>query len=449
MPQVTPRSQWGSRFAFMMAVTGAAVGLGNIWKFPYMVGQNGGAIFFILYLIGMAMVGIPTLMAEVLLGKLGRQNAVGTWQTLAVRYGASRYWQGIGFLGMFALVMILGFYSVVAGWSVAYVVQSGRGLFQSASIAEIQAFWDAFLRSPADLLLWHSAFMILTLSVVALGVREGIERVAKYLTPALFLMLIFLVVYNVCTVDMGESATFLLAPDWSKVNRSMVLAAIGQDLFTLAVGAGAMLVYGSYLAPKTTIGGSILVVAALDALVALLAGFAIFPIVFSHGLSPAAGPDLMFKVLPIAFSEMAGGRWIGVCFFGLLLFAAWTSSISMAEPLVAFLVERLQLRRAYAALCVGALSWSVGIIALLSFNVWVDVHIFNWGIFQLITDIPTNICLPIGAFAVAVFAGWRVKAADAQAGMGLGRVAFSLWRFLIRWVAPGAIASIFIAGLLL
>ncbi len=444
----SPRNLWTSRFAFIMVTAGAAVGLGNIWKFPYMAGNNGGGVFVLAYLIFIVLIGIPAMIAELMIGRRGRQNAVNTLALLARHANHTTAWQGLGWLGSVALLMVLSFYSVVAGWSIAYLIYAFQGLFIQASPHEILGIWTALLASPLALTGWHTIFMFLTMGVIALGVNAGIERASRWMMPGLFLILILLVIYSAIEGNVVQAWKFLFSFKMKDLTAHAIIDAMGQAFFSLATGAGCILIYGSYLSKKTNIVSTVLIISVLDVLVAILAGLAIFPIVFSHGLAPESGPGLMFHVLPIAFSHMPGSQIIGICFFILLIFAAWTSSISMGEPLVALLNERWKISRPQAAFYVGFAAWLFGLASVLSFNVWQEVKIFGrWGVFQVLTDIPTNILLPIGAFLFCIFAGWIMAEPEVrdEFGQKYPKV-YVAWHFAIRYIAPLGILIVFIAN---
>ena len=444
------RSLWSSRFAFIMVTAGAAIGLGNIWKFPYMAGSSGGGAFVVTYLICILVIGIPAMIAEIMIGRSGRQNPVNSLETLAVDAHHSPAWKNLGWFGALILLIVLSFYSVVAGWSIAYLVKSLSGAFIHASPESILAIWQTLLDSPATLIGWHSLFMFLTLAVVALGVNAGIEKASRWMMPGLFITLILLVIYAAIEGDFKQAALFLFSFKREAFTTGAIINAMGQAFFSLATGAGAILIYGSYLSKDTDIVDTVFIVSLLNVLVAILSGLAIFPIVFSHGLQPEGGPGLMFNVLPIAFSHMPGSWIVGSFFFLLLLFAAWTSSISLAEPLVSLLHERHQLSRPMSSLIIGSLAWVLGLVSVFSFNIWKDVQIFHWGIFQIMTDLPTNILLPIGAFLFCIFAGWIMKHEQVKDQFGAHRtLLFPIWRFSIRYIAPLGILIILLAHLLM
>lgn len=445
---VTQHGQWRSAFAFIMATTGAAVGLGNIWKFPHMAGDNGGSAFVLVYLLFVLAIGFPTMIGEVLIGRLGRKNPIDSLKALAKSANHSTSWQIVGWMGALSLLCVLSFYSVVAGWSVAYFVMGLKGAFNQTTPEQISALWDGLMASPLELLLWHSVFMAMTIFVVSKGVEKGIEVASNILMPFLFAILVMLVIYAGLVGDFKQAWQFLFSFDISQINRSVLLSAMGHAFFTLALGAGALLVYGAYLPEKTSLTQTLGLVALLDTLVAVLAGLAIFPIVFAYHLTPAEGFGLMYKILPISFSGLPMGQWVGCAFFLLLVFAAWTSTFSLAEPLTMIIVEKTGLSRRKASCCVGLVAWFFGIGALLSFNLWQDVHIIkDWDFFTFLTVIPLNFLLPIGGMAFALFAGWVVPKELSRKTLGMSPLVHRLWLLLVRFVAPLAILVIFIAEL--
>ncbi len=443
------KARWSSRLSFIMATTGAAVGLGNIWKFPYMAGENGGGVFVFLYLCFVVLIGVPTLIAEILIGRLGRDNSVKSLRKLAKSAGASPKWEYLGWWGALGLVLVLSFYSVIGGFSIGYLVEMAlHGLKHLQSVKSVELFFQQFLADPYNLLKWHTLFMFSTLGVVALGVRSGLERASNILMPGLFLVLFILMVYSVIVGNFAMAFDFLLKPRLELVTPMVVINALGHAFFTLAIGAGAMLVYGAYLPQKTPIGSSVCIIAALDVLVAIFSGLAIFSIVFAYQLPIAGGPGLMFKVLPVAFSHMPAGQWFGALFFLLLLFAAWTSSISMAEPLVVLLTDRSKMNRTFAALIVGLSCWLLGVCALLSFNVWSEVRLFGcYNIFTAMADLTTNIILPSGGLLFVLFVGWVLPEPKDRSLVIRNVVWFQLWRFLVRFIAPAGILVCFICNL--
>ena len=383
--QISMHGQWSSRWVFILAATGSAVGLGNIWKFPYITGENGGGAFVLVYLACIAVIGIPIMMAEIMLGRRGRQSPINTMHTLAIEAGHSTNWQYLGWLGVIAGFLILSYYSVIAGWGLAYVVHASSGVFTGASVEVINNVFFDLVSDPKQLIIWHSLFMVLTMFVVARGVQGGLEKAVKFLMPALFIILLLLVAYAVQNGAFEQAVEFLFVPDFHALFYKLdehgqeyltwngVLIAMGHAFFTLSLGMGAIMVYGSYLPENTSITQTAFMIAIADTVVALLAGLAIFPIVFATNLEPGSGPGLIFKTLPFAFGHMEGGVVFGTLFFILLSFAAWTSSISLIEPALAWLVESLGIGRISASIMIGILCWAAGLLSVFSFNIWSDV----------------------------------------------------------------------------
>lgn len=437
--------QWSSKFAFIIAATGAAVGLGNVWRFPYMAGEHGGSAFVLVYLLCVLLLGLPILVAEILIGRRGRRNSVDSLRFLAEESHSSKSWGWLGWWGAIALLLILSFYSVVAGWSIAYLFQSIKGTFYHASPEQIQFIWKNFLASPWQLLGWHTLFMALTIWVIVMGVQKGLEKATKIMMPSLYIILLVLVIYAAVTGDFNRAFHYLFDFKLSAITPNVVISAMGHAFFTLALGAGAMLTYGAYMPPRVNIPIAVLVVAGLDVLVAILSGLAIFPIVFAHNLPAGEGPGLMFVTLPISFAHISGGSLIGGLFFLLLLFAAWTASINLTEPMVVILMNRLKMTRTQAALVVGFCAWFLGIGSVLSFNLWQNIKLWNFNIFDIATGLPMDIFLPLGGLGFAIFAGWVMRKGFTQEELPKG--IYPLWRFLIRYVAPIGILVIFITSI--
>lgn len=445
MTQPQHRSHWASRWTFVLATAGSAIGLGNIWKFPYMTGVNGGSAFVLVFLACIAVVGIPLLMCEVMLGRRAQRNPVDGMAALAKEAGATPLWRWVGIMGLIAGLLILAFYSVIAGWVLDYVVRAASGDFKGIDGAMAQSQFDAFLATPLELGLWHSLFIVMTMSVVARGVNSGLEKANNILMPALFAILLVLLGYSLAEGDVARSARFMFAPDFSRVTPVVVLSALGHAFFSLSLGMGAVMVYGSYLQRHVSIARTALFVALADTAVGLLVGLAIFALVFANGLEPAAGPGLIFQTLPIAFGKMPGGAFIGTLFFLLVAFAAWTSAISLVEPAISWLTENTRLTRLQAAWLIGLTDWVLGIAVLLSFSAWKDVRLlFGLNIFDTLDKLTTNILLPLGGLLMALFAGWVMKTLHVQEELNITAQPYRLWRFTIRFVSPLAIIAIFL-----
>jgi NSS family neurotransmitter:Na+ symporter len=441
---------WSNRMAFILAATGSAVGLGNIWKFPYITGENGGGAFVLVYLLCVGAIGIPVMMAEILIGRRGRQSPINTMRTLAHEESRHGFWQLIGWAGLTAGFLIISYYSVIAGWSLAYVFRALGGAFTSLDGETAQSLFGSLVGDPERLLAWHSIFMVMTVVVVSRGVRSGLEQSVRVLMPALFLLLLLLVGFALTTGKFSEGLEFLFSPDFDALTPGAVITAMGHAFFTLSLGMGAIMMYGSYLPTSTSIARATITIALMDTLVALLAGMAIFPLVFANGLAAGAGPGLVFQTLPIAFGNMPGGLVFGTLFFVLLVFAAWTSAISLIEPAVAWLVENRQMQRVRASAYVGFVGWLLGILTIMSFNHWAFSFDFAGeertnGFFDLLDILTANFMLPLGGLAMAIFAGWLMAGESTRDELAMGEgPAYPLWRFLIRYVSPAAIAVVFL-----
>jgi len=444
---ISIHGQWTNRWVFILAATGSAVGLGNIWKFPYITGEYGGGAFVLVYLVCVALIGIPIMMAEVMLGRRGRQSPINTMRTLAKAEGRHGIWSWIGWMGVLAGFLILSYYSVIAGWALAYVFRIGSGMIQAADSIGVKNIFSELVSDPEKLLAWHTTFMVLTMFVVARGVKQGLEKAVRFLMPILLILLLVLVGFAMNTGHFGDAIDFLFKPDFSKLTGGAILTAMGHAFFTLSLGMGAIMMYGSYLPEKTSIATTSIVISIADTAIALLAGLAIFPIVFSFPeLTPGAGPGLIFQTLPLAFANMPGGQIFGTLFFILIVVAAWTSSISLIEPAVAWLIENRGMSRVSAAVWTGIATWLVGIATVLSFSHW--AFDFNFlgsvkhnGIFDILDILTANIMLPVGGLLIAVFAGWMMKEKHSKEELGLVN-SYGIWRFLIRYVAPALVALV-------
>jgi len=444
---VARHAHWSSRLGFVLAAAGSAVGLGNLWKFPYMVGQSGGAAFVAVYLACILTIGLPILVTEWMLGRRGQRNPVHTMALLAAENRRGRGWVAIGIAGVLAAFLILSFYSVIGGWALAYVVRAAAGGFAGLGGEQSQDAFEALLASAGALFGWHTAFMALTVGIVALGVTRGIEAAARLLMPALVALLVVLIGYGVTTEGFAPTVTYLFRPDWSRLDIDVVLAAMGHAFFTLSLGMGIMMAYGSYLKPDVNLLTSAGGVIALDTLIALGAGFVIFPIVFAHGLAPDSGPGLLFITLPVGFGAMDAGGLIGIAFFVLLSFAALTSAISLIEPVVEFVEERSPFGRAGATVAVGLAGWLLGIAALLSFNHWQHVQLAGYNVFDLLDHVTSTFLLPLTGFGAVVFAAWCLDRDSVRAELHLSPGGFRLWTLLTRYVTPAGVLVIFLASL--
>ncbi|WP_136255625.1 sodium-dependent transporter [Onishia niordana] len=440
--------RWTTRRAFILAVTGAAVGLGNIWRFPYMTGENGGSAFLLLYVAFVLLLGLPVMMAEILVGRAGRRSPSQSLAHLAMSAGRSPHWRWLGLFGALTVFLILSFYSVVSGWSIEYLVESLSGNFAGMTPPEVGGMFDAFLADPLRMTFNHTLFMLLTMTVVAGGVSDGLEKLNNLLMPMLYLLLIVLAGYAATTDGFGPALAWLFTPNPAAITIEVVLNAMGHAFFTLAVGACALMAYGAYMPDHQSLPRAAAAVAVLDVLVALLAGIAIFSVVFSQGMDPGEGPGLMFVTLPIAFAELPGGSiWLSI-FFLLLLLATWTSSINLAEPMVAGL-QGLGLKRGQAAAIIGVAVWVVGLLSVLSFSTMADVDwIGDMNFFDLVTTVPTDLFLPVGGLLIAIFAAWVMPRDTALRALDAGPNGFRLWQALVRYVSIPLVVVVLASGLI-
>jgi len=440
--------QWSNRLVFILAATGSAVGLGNIWKFPYITGENGGGTFVLVYLLCIALIGVPIMMAEIMIGRRGRQSPINTMDTLAREEGRSQGWVVLGWMGVLAGFLILSYYSVIAGWALSYVFRTGSGAFLGVTTDGVNHIFTELVTDPERLLAWHTIFMVMTMIVVARGVKHGLEVAVRFLMPALLALLLMTVAYSMTTGHFMEGVRFLFTP--GEISGQGVLIAMGHAFFTLSLGMGAIMVYGSYLPRRTSIAQASIIIAIADTAVALLAGLAIFPIVFANGLEPGAGPGLIFKTLPIAFGHMEAGTMIGTAFFVLLTFAAWTSAISLIEPAVAWLVENQGMNRLYASVWIGVLTWIMGIGSVLSFNIWSE---YTWSVPYLFEDknffdtldfITANVMLPLGGLFIAIFAAWVMRESSTRDELDTYNIIYRIWHFLVKYITPIAVIIVFL-----
>jgi len=441
---------WTSRPAFLLATMGAAVGLGNLWRFPFIAGQNGGAGFVLLYIGFVFLFGVPVMIGEMIIGRRGRQSAVGTMNRLVERDGHSPFWKSIGWLSVGLPFLGLTYYSVVAAWSLDYLGLAVTGAFGGISGDDAQQNFVTQIGQPMRQLVLHGLFIFSVVVVVSRGLHGGIERISKIAMPALFVILVGLVVYNMVAADFGAAMRFLFTPDFSRIGTEAVLMALGQALFSLAIGVGVMITYSAYLPGNVSLVQSAAVVGFGDTFVALLAGLAIFPIVFQYGLSPGEGPGLIFVTLPIAFGQMPGGLIVGSLFFLLLFLAAYTTGIAMVEPIVSWLEEHKGASRPLMTVLCGFFAWIGGIISVLSFSLLSDVHplealslMEGKTFFDIIDFTVANIMLPVNALLIALFAGWALDRATAGAELGTTSGPWFLyWRFALRFLVPVALVAI-------
>ncbi len=426
------RSQWGTRFGFILAATGSAIGLGNIWRFPYTTGENGGAAFVLIYILCVILIGIPVLIAELTLGRYTQRNPVGAIKAITPR----GLWKILGYLGVIAGIAILSYYSVVAGWTIGYIFKT--------AFHETTNF-GAFVANPINEIFYFIIFLSLTMFVVLGGVKSGIERWSKILMPLLFIILFGLIIYALTLPKASEGIKFYLQPDFSKINGRTILAALGQAFFSLSLGMGAMITYGSYISRNTNLISSATIVAFSDTLIAIMAGLVIFPALFAAGMEPAQGPSLVFNVLPTIFSQMPGGTIVGMFFFILLAIAALTSSISLLEVGVAWAVDELKFSRKNATIFLTLIALILGIPSALSqgYSKFLsEMNLFNkTGFLDIMDFLFGSFALTFGGFLLSIFIGWKWGAKNALDEINYGiyknyEFLKSGWSFLIRFICP-------------
>ena len=443
-----PREHWSGRLGFVLATVGSAVGLGSIWKFPYEVGTNGGGAFVLFYLVGLALVVLPLMLAEFAIGRRGQADAAESIARVAAACGATRRWAAIGTLGVVTAVLILSFYAVIGGWALAYAVETVTHGLAGAAPAAVKARFEALLGAPGRMMVAHAVFLGLTTVIVARGIAHGIEAASRVLMPALALLIVLLALYGLATGDVAATLKFLFVVDPAKLTARAALEALGLGFFSIGVGLAIMITYAAYAERGIDLAQVALVTIVGDTAISVLAGFAVFPVVFANGLDPASGPGLMFVTLPLAFARMPFGAAVAVAFFVLLVVAALASAISLLEMPVALLQRRLGWPRARAAIAAALVTWAAGLATVFSFNLWAGWHPLGaipWfstaTVFDLVDHLTSNALLPVGGLALALFAGWALPARPLAEELGAGPRAIALLRFLLRWIAPAAIAA--------
>lgn len=439
---------WSSRWTFILAATGSAVGLGNIWKFPYIAGENGGGAFVLIYLLCIALIGIPIMMAEVLIGRRGRMSPINSMRFVTEEAGLHGAWTGIGWMGVLAGLMIMAFYSVVAGWALHHVFASASGAFEGIDGAQAGARFGDFLKNTEALIAWHTVFSLMTLAVVATGVTRGLAMVARVLMPFLFVALAVLLFYAAVKGDFGKGFAFLFDFKFDKLSWNGVLVALGHAFFTLSLGMGAIMAYGAYMPAHSNVAKTVVTVGVLDTLVALIAGLAIFPIVFgTPGIEPGAGPGLMFVSLPVAFGNMPLGLLFGTLFFVLVGVAAWSSAVSLIEPGVAWLIEKKNVNRAISTSVLTFVAWLGGMACIFSNN-WLEDKENKWQVFEVLDALTSQVMLPLGGLFIAVFVGWFMSKNVVQKEMDAeGHPLFDIWMLVLRWLSPVLVALVMIVTL--
>jgi NSS family neurotransmitter:Na+ symporter len=438
---------WTSRFAFLMASIGFAVGLGNIWRFPYVTGENGGGAFVLVYLLCAFGIGVPILIAELLVGRRGRMAPPGSMRAVAAESGRSNNWAGVGYMNLLTAYLIMVTYGVVAGWVLNYLFKAILTGFAGTDGLVAASTFDALLGDAPNMLFWTLSGLAVTGSIVYAGLEAGIERAVVVLMPMLFVLMLGLVVYNMVVGGFPQALDYLFTADFSKINAQVMLAAIGQAFFSIGVAMAGMMTYGAYLPKTVSIPRSVLVIIVADTMVALLAGLVIFPAVFNNGLDPAGGPGLIFQTLPVAFAQMPGGHLVSIVFFLLLSFAAVTSMVGLIEPLVRWLEENRDYSRHKSALIILGSIGTLSILIVLGYNGLSEFTLAGRDLGGILDYFSNQILLPIGGLLIAIFVGWFVDKNYIQEELGVGnRGLFRLWLLLLRFVVPPAVFIVFVLG---
>jgi NSS family neurotransmitter:Na+ symporter len=430
---------------------GAAAGFGNVWKFPYLVSQNGGGIFLLAYVLCLLAVGMPLMVAEIMLGRRSRRSPANGMALLADEEGRWRFWQVAGWMGLAAAILLLSCLSVVSGWAMAYVFRAASGMFADLDVLQAAEAFQDLIKDPERLLAWHTVFIAVTMMIVGRGVRWGLEEAIRWFMPMLIGLLLLLAGYAATTGYFGQALIQLFMPDFERAGLHTLFQALLHSFFTLSLGIGAVMAYGSYLDDQVPVIRSVAVIVSLDTFLAVLAGLVVLPVALANDLAPASGPELVFQTLPLAFGQMPHGTWFGTLFFLLLVFAAWTSAIALLEVPVAHLVEFRGMERELATSYTGILVWVLGLGALLSFNVWehvrplAGVEGFRYStIFDVLNFISAGVLLPIAGFLFAVFGGWCVSTSSSRLELGATGWVYRCWLLLIRYVTPLLLVVVFL-----
>lgn len=439
-----PRAQWQSRGGFILATLGAAIGLGNIWRFSYVTGENGGGAFLVVYLGAVLLVGLPVLLGELAVGRDTRREAASAFQAL----GRNPLWRQAGILGVAASGAILTYYAVISGWALKYFASFVSFTYPRTPDAAAPYF-EAFITSAVQPLLWHALVLAAAVAVVTGGIERGIERACKVLMPALAVIVLGLAIHSLTLPNAAAGMRYLFAPDWSVLERPQVyLAALGQAFFSLGLAMGVLVTYGSYLSTNIRLPSAAVAVVFGDSLFAIVASIVIFPAVFSFGMSPAQGPGLAFVVLPEIFTRMTGGAFVGIAFFGLLVMAALTSLMALLEICVAYVSEQWGLTRKRAIALVTGVGFALGVPSSLGFGLWSGVQLAGLPILDAVDVAASNVLLPLSGLAIALFLGWHWPAADALAAVGIrSEWVARLWRVAVRYVAPAMIVIVLLRAI--
>ena len=456
MSHAVPQEQWSSRRGFILSAIGFSVGLGNIWRFPYVVGENGGSAFVIIYLLCAFAIGLPLLVSELAIGRIGRLDPAGSYRAVATGAGRSVAWGLVGTLAIGCVFAVLSFYTVLSGWTFDYFVRTVSGSFEGIDAESSTAMFADLMNNPWRLLFWHTVVNLLVIVIIRRGVQEGVERAAKILMPILFGALIVMVIYSAFTGDMVSAAKFLLEPDFSKVTAKTVMIAVGQAFFSVGVAMATMITFGAYLPDNFSIPKSSVTIILADTGVAILAGFVIFPLVFEFGLAPSEGAGLVFQTLPLAFGQMPGGLFFGAVLFLLLIVAALSSCLGGAEAVVSWVDTRWNIPRQKGILYFVGTIWLIGITTIMSLGEWSDFYPLSFipalaeeTIFDVLEWLAANVLLLIGAAMTSIFFGWLVPKKLKLEGMGIrDGVFYAYANTMMRYVIPPILVIALILGLM-
>lgn len=441
-------AHWSSRFGFLMASVGFAVGLGNIWRFPYVTGENGGAAFVLVYLACAFAIGVPIVIAEIMIGRRGQAGTAGSMKAVAAAEGRSPAWIGVGYMNQLAAFLIQVVYAVICGWVLWYLFKAITTGFTGVDATAAGAEFDSVVGDTGGMIMWTLISLLITGFILYAGVKDGIERAVTFLMPTLFGLMVLLVIFNVFAGGFGEAVSWLFTPDFSKIDGDVFLAALGQAFFSIGVGMAGMMAYGSYLPKETRIPSSAIIIVIADTMVALLAGLVIFPAVFNNGLDPAAGAGLIFQTLPVAFAQMPGGYFFACMFFLLLSVAGITSMVGLLESLVSWLEELHDFSRHKATITMVGANMLFSVFSVLGYTVLSGVNVFGLGLNDLADYVSNQILLPLGGLFIALFAGWIMSRASTREELGIqSDLLFNIWRFLLRWPVPVAVTIILVMGL--
>ena len=441
--------QFSSTFGFLMAATGFAVGLGNIWRFPYITGENGGGAFVVVYLGCVILIGIPVLIAEILLGRRGKDTPPHAMHNLAKTEFISPRWRHVGHLNLATAFVILGTYSVVAGWVLWYLFKALSIGFINTTASDSATAFASVIQSSSNMLLWTTLSLSITGAIIYQGVNKGIERSVRVMMPAFFILITILVIYNAFQDGFVTAVSYLFTPDFSKVSGETFLAAVGQAFFSIGVGMAGMMIFGSYLPHKVSITRCVLIIIVIDTLIAIMAGLMIFPMVFRFGLDPAGGAGLIFQTLPVAFGQMKGGQGIAVIFFTLLSVAAITSMVGLLEPLVAWIEKTFNYSRKKSTLITTYCVFCVGVLSILSYDIISNWELLGRDLNGILDFFANQIMLPVGGLLIALFTAWKVKKSSLREELyEMPDTLFETWHLLLRFLLPPAITAIIITGLL-